>query len=675
MSDMAQLVDSTEAANRLADLVLDPQRADPIICVTIPAWASEPLLEVATLERALAGTVRVWIMPTGDVSWELSARLPTGLDVYGGAVRLWWPGVDEHSDRRDHPLFLLHDRADSPRVIERLLAALHQPPGRSRPDLGSEHGAVVTRVLPNGAELDLADGTPAFAHRFHLSSSNLAPERVVRVGQPVRVKVSQHDWGRRRRVPVSLLPFEPDPLERLLADYPTGTLIEGVVAELRNIGAFVTLLPGFNGLLHKTRISREYLVHPDYFFRVGQRVVVRILRLEPDERRVELSRLDIPEDAAPVVASVFPDGPPWLAPDTGRVSAAAELAAMAAASRTSVDVGGTPASGRDLALEESDTLDTTDVVDPTESDADELGEGLASRDGRALATTPTEPATTSQSTLTDAVELSELIEQAHAAQRETRALFDRGERRMARLRQEAAEIRRTLENDLADVRRRVLELAESETKQLIGSTQAELEAARAEAEQLREELAAVEADRLRLLDHVRDVESRTRQAERAARDNQEALRREREIVRQLQAELGRLAPDEQVRFRDEIYQAWQRLTTVDDRARYPWREPVIGPELLPSLNHVHGVSRERVVEVCAEVVCRRAPTRAGLEVHPLRTNEGGDSPQRIRSDGARAYRASLQVHTPAARRLHYWELPDGGVELAKIVYHDDYSIS
>jgi hypothetical protein len=32
------------------------------------------------------------------------------------------------------------------------------------------------------------------------------------------------------------------------------------------------------------------------------------------------------------------------------------------------------------------------------------------------------------------------------------------------------------------------------------------------------------------------------------------------------------------------------------------------------------------------------------------------------------------VNTPSARRLHFWELPGGGVELAKIVIHDDFSI-
>jgi hypothetical protein len=142
----------------------------------------------------------------------------------------------------------------------------------------------------------------------------------------------------------------------------------------------------------------------------------------------------------------------------------------------------------------------------------------------------------------------------------------------------------------------------------------------------------------------------------------------------LRNQLQRLAPDENARLRDEIHAAWDRATTPDDRRRYPWREPVIGVDFVDSLDRIRGVSRDRVVRVSAEVVCGRAPDVPGLEVHPLRESQAGDAPQRVRDDGAKAYRASLQTNAPAARRLHYWELPGGGVELSKIVYHDDFTI-
>ena len=59
-------------------------------------------------------------------------------------------------------------------------------------------------------------------------------------------------------------------------------------------------------------------------------------------------------------------------------------------------------------------------------------------------------------------------------------------------------------------------------------------------------------------------------------------------------------------------------------------------------------------------------------MHRLRTGLGGDDPVRVRKDGAAAWRASLQVNTPSARRIHYWVLPNGQVEFARVATHDDY---
>lgn len=626
---MAHLVDSPEAAARLADHVLDPGRERPVLCVTMPAWATEPLLDVEALEEAVDGAVEVWLMPTGDASWELSYRLPTGLDVYGGAVRLWWPGLDERADRYEHPLFLVHDRADSPAVVGRVLAALERGGllGQERPPSGSEYGAVVTRVLPTGAELELADGTPAFAHRTHLTKHELMPERVVRVGQPVRVRMGETPPGR-RRLAVSLLPFEPEPWDRLVADHPVGSVLEGVVSGLRNFGAIVSLLPGVTGLVHKSRISDEWVGYPGDILSEGERVSVRIERIDEDEKKIDLSMRDVPAGAQPVIATLYPDGPPWLGPPAPVVL----VRPLPPILRPAPPAPETP-----------------------------------------LADVP-EPAELKPTTHQLASDLEQVVAQGRDMRRALSALFDDSKRRLARLQGEAAQIRQGLERDLADVRRRILEVAEAETSQMIGSTQQALDAARAEAQELRAQLTVIEQDRDRLLERLRDTASRAERAERDARDAQASLSREREAADQLRADLRRIAPDEPTRLRDAIRSAWLRATTPADRDQYGWREPVLGEDFLPSLTYVHGVSRERVVEVCAEVVCGRARERTGLEVHPLRTSEGGGTPQLVRADGAKAYRASLQVNTPSARRLHYWELPDGGVELAKIAYHDDFSI-
>lgn len=61
----------------------------------------------------------------------------------------------------------------------------------------------------------------------------------------------------------------------------------------------------------------------------------------------------------------------------------------------------------------------------------------------------------------------------------------------------------------------------------------------------------------------------------------------------------------------------------------------------------------------------------GLQFRPLRTSDGGNAPQVTRNDGAACWRVSLQVNSPSARRLQFWQLSDGSVELARVVLHGD----
>lgn len=56
-------------------------------------------------------------------------------------------------------------------------------------------------------------------------------------------------------------------------------------------------------------------------------------------------------------------------------------------------------------------------------------------------------------------------------------------------------------------------------------------------------------------------------------------------------------------------------------------------------------------------------------VHALRTGPGGDNPQRVRgSDKAQRRDIDREFH------LHYWDCANGTIELASVVYHNDFSI-
>ncbi|MEM9382590.1 MAG: hypothetical protein AAGB93_21740, partial [Planctomycetota bacterium] len=86
-----------------------------------------------------------------------------------------------------------------------------------------------------------------------------------------------------------------------------------------------------------------------------------------------------------------------------------------------------------------------------------------------------------------------------------------------------------------------------------------------------------------------------------------------------------------------------------------------------------------IVEVAAQVASGRAEDLAGREVEPL--GKSGPTTRRYArkraSDDARAWRCSLQMRSPGARRLLWWEIPaEDGVafEFASVALHDDHEI-
>ncbi len=129
-------------------------------------------------------------------------------------------------------------------------------------------------------------------------------------------------------------------------------------------------------------------------------------------------------------------------------------------------------------------------------------------------------------------------------------------------------------------------------------------------------------------------------------------------------------PEEQ--FRHDVYVAWANRMTPDDKARRPRREYVLGPRFLESVAALD-IARGKILDVVVEVLTGIANEQTSRQVHALRTADGGDSSQRVRQDGATAWRVNLQVKTANARRLHYWRLADGRIELSRVVLHDDYA--
>jgi small subunit ribosomal protein S1 len=93
--------------------------------------------------------------------------------------------------------------------------------------------------------------------------------------------------------------------ETLLATLEVGKTFEGTVRSLQNFGAFVDL-GGVDGLVHISQLSWDRIRHADEVLEVGQKIKVKILKIDPQTGKIALGFRDLSENPWEHVARDFP---------------------------------------------------------------------------------------------------------------------------------------------------------------------------------------------------------------------------------------------------------------------------------------------------------------------------------------------------------------------------------
>ena len=146
----------------------------------------------------------------------------------------------------------------------------------------------VSRLTNFGAFIDVG-GVDGLVHISEISYKHVdKPSDVLKVGQDVKVKVIGID-NDRHRISLSIKQTEPSPFEQATADLNEGDIFEGEVKSLTNFGAFVEVTDGIQGLVHVSEISNKHVDKPSDVLKVGQTVKVKVLNIDPSDRRISLS--------------------------------------------------------------------------------------------------------------------------------------------------------------------------------------------------------------------------------------------------------------------------------------------------------------------------------------------------------------------------------------------------
>jgi hypothetical protein len=290
-------------ASSLAASLLDPNRDWPIVGVTARSSAESPDVDAAALARKLPGATVV-VLRTGAATWALTDALPDGLDVYGGACRIWRPGLSKESNRRDHPLFFSWSPEEGVEVAQRIVDALEPEQPASVPRRAVvEHvdrGEIIVRVERDRGPITQSD-TPLLALAACVRPGLALP--VVRLGR-----------GADGRIAFSTSGVLPTGWQRVAECCEPGDVVLGKVEKLGDLWARIELLPGAAVMVPIGEVDWDRVNHPADVLTRGEVVPVQLLELDVANKRGRGSIRKGRAVASPRELSLVEGGPSFTAP-------------------------------------------------------------------------------------------------------------------------------------------------------------------------------------------------------------------------------------------------------------------------------------------------------------------------------------------------------------------------
>ena len=118
---------------------------------------------------------------------------------------------------------------------------------------------------------------------------------VLELGKEYEFKILKVD-KETKKVSIGYKQLQPKPWELVAEKYNVGDVINGKIVRIVSFGAFVEVEKGIDGLVHVSQIAHEWLENPTSVLKVGQEVEAKILSIEPEKEKMNLSiKATLPE--------------------------------------------------------------------------------------------------------------------------------------------------------------------------------------------------------------------------------------------------------------------------------------------------------------------------------------------------------------------------------------------
>ena len=179
--------------------------------------------------------------------------------------------------------------------------------------VGDTIEGTITGLSGFGAFVDIGVGKDGLVHVSELSESRVEkPEDVVQVGQKYLFKLLEIDPDG-SRISLSLRKAQ---RAQKMRELEPGQTFDGVVSGVAPFGAFIDIGVGRDGLVHISQIAEERVSKVEDKLKVGDKVSVRVLEVDPQSKRISLTMRPerTPEELAEIESRLNPPSDPAPAP-------------------------------------------------------------------------------------------------------------------------------------------------------------------------------------------------------------------------------------------------------------------------------------------------------------------------------------------------------------------------
>jgi small subunit ribosomal protein S1 len=170
--------------------------------------------------------------------------------------------------------------------------------------IGKKVKGKVVSITDYGAFIELEKGIEGLIHISEMSWTQHIkhPSKIMNVGDVVDAVVLSVE-KENEKISLGIKQMEPDPWGTIEDKYPIGKVIVGKVRNLTAFGAFVELEEGIDGLVHISDMSwTKRIQHPSEVMKKGDKVEVKVIKIDHENRRISLGYKQLTEDPWPELA-------------------------------------------------------------------------------------------------------------------------------------------------------------------------------------------------------------------------------------------------------------------------------------------------------------------------------------------------------------------------------------